>query len=190
MNYKTAKGWLSENERQFLFDIAKKSATIINVGIEYGASLHCLRQGNASANIVAIDLIGSEKLEGISDLGYTQLLTVESSNNAKTNKLDVKATVSQSSFLLLIKADSTKLELKNFSADSTFIDGGHDYRCVKNDIARYAPITKKYLMFHDYSNAEIHDGVKKALDEWQSPDFELYKQIDTIRAYKRILPAS
>lgn len=185
MNYKTAKGWLSENEREFLFNIAKKSATIINVGIEYGASLHCLRQGNPSANIVAIDLIGSEKLEGISDLGYTQLLTVESSNNAKTNKVDIKAAASQDKFLLLIKADSTKLELKNFSADSTFIDGGHDYVCVKNDIARYAPITKKYLMFHDYSNAEIHSGVKQALDEWQSKEFAFIEQVDTLRVYER-----
>lgn len=66
-NYLEAQGWLTKDERELLKELAAKvpeGGTIINVGVEYGASLHCLREGNPSARLIGIDIIGDEKLVG------------------------------------------------------------------------------------------------------------------------------
>lgn len=62
MNYQTAQGWLRPEEREFLFAMAKKATTILNIGIEYGASIVCLAEGNPSAQIVAVDIDLSKNL--------------------------------------------------------------------------------------------------------------------------------
>ena len=46
--------------------------------------------------------------------------------------------------------------------DVVLIDGGHDYNTVKSDIAMYASLAKKYLIFHDVRLP----GVKQAVDEY------------------------
>ena len=62
MNYKIARGYLSSNERQYLYELAKEAATIINVGIEYGASIFAFVEGSKQhTKIIAIDLIGNDK---------------------------------------------------------------------------------------------------------------------------------
>lgn len=176
VNYQEAKGWLSKDERQYLRNVAIGYATILNVGIEYGASLHCFNSNNKK--IVAIDLIGASKLNDIDAFKNVQLLDTE---KGYTFKLE-----SMQNGLTVITGDSNKIVLKGFLPDVTFIDGGHDYQCVKNDIKQFAGITQKYLLFHDYSDLPMHLGVKQALDEWKPTDFEFIAQVDTIRAYKRI----
>ena len=42
------------------------------------------------------------------------------------------------------------------------IDGGHDYETVKSDIAMYAGLATKYLIFHDV----MMPSVKQAVDEY------------------------
>ena len=176
MNYLEAKGWLSKDERQYLRNIAIGYATILNVGIEYGASLHCFNSSNKK--IVAIDLIGASKLNGIDAFSNVQLLDTQSGYTFKLEGMQ--------NGLAVITGDSNKITLQNFLPEVTFIDGGHDYQCVKNDIKQFAKITQTYLLFHDYSDLPMHLGVKQALDEWQSSDFEFVAQVDTIRAYKRL----
>jgi len=154
MSYKDARGWLTADEREVIFAAAQAGSVILNVGIEYGASIHCLRAGNPNCYIVAIDLIGDEKFEG------------------------------DRSGVQFIKGDSMQLVLEN-GVDVAFIDGGHDYETVKKDIAQFAPVTRKLLLFHDYSDQEMHAGVKQALDEWESSEWEKIDQVDTIAVYKR-----
>jgi len=179
MNYKTAKGWLTDSEREYLHKLAQESATIINVGIEYGASIHCFAEGNLHAKIVAIDLIGNEKFVG----------------NPKNSVAIIEEQACEIEELLMqndivfVKANSNTIDLA-LEADLIFIDGGHDYKCVQNDIAKFAPWATNYLLFHDYSNAKIHEGVKKALDEWHPQCFVKIAQVDTIAAYKRIKEGS
>lgn len=154
MSYKEAKGWLTPDEREALFAAASMGNVILNVGIEYGASLHCLKEGNPNCYIIAIDLIGDEKFEGNRDR------------------------------IQFIKGDSTKLVLDD-GVDVSFIDGGHDYEVVKQDIERFAPITRTLLLFHDYSDLPMHEGVKRALDEWETDEWEKIDQVDTISVYRR-----
>lgn len=176
VNYQEAKGWLSKNEREYLHNVAIDFDAILNVGVEYGASLHCFNSGNKK--IVAIDLIGAAKLNDINAFQNVQLLDTEKGYTVNLTGMQNDLTV--------ITGNSNKITLKGFLPDVTFIDGGHDYQCVKNDIKRFAKITQTYLLFHDYSDLPMHAGVKQALDEWQSSDFEFVAQVDTIRAYKRL----
>lgn len=153
--YAEARGWLTADEREALFAIASAGNVILNVGIEYGASLHCFKDGNPNCYIIAIDLIGDDKFEGNRDR------------------------------IQFIKGDSAKLKLDE-EVDVSFIDGGHFYEEVKKDIENFAPMTKKFLLFHDYSDQPMHAGVKKALDEWETDEWEKIDQVDTIAIYKRV----
>ena len=152
--YKTAKGWLTENEREALFAAAHFGNRILNVGIEYGASVHCFKEGNPDAQIVAIDLIGDEKFDG------------DRSN------------------VIFIKGDSTKFTSPD-KFDVIFVDGGHDYETVAKDIEIFSQLAETLLLFHDYSDLEMHAGVKKALDEWKTPEWKKIDQVDTISVYMK-----
>jgi hypothetical protein len=85
--YRTAKGWLTLDEREALFAAAGFGNVILNVGIEYGASIHCLKAGNPNAYIIAIDLIGDEKFEG--DRDRIQFIKGDSTLLVLENGVDV-----------------------------------------------------------------------------------------------------
>lgn len=70
MSYMDAKGYLSKYERIHLKVLAEDVSTdgvIVNIGVEYGASLHCLRAGAPEARLVGID-IDCSKLVGDVDV--------------------------------------------------------------------------------------------------------------------------
>ena len=176
MNYKSAHGYLSELEREYLYNIACKSDLIINIGIEYGASIHCFREGNPHANIIAIDLIGNDKFEG--DVGKSILIE---GDTVDFSILEVMP----DPILMFIKANSNTLNIE-LQSDLIFVDGCHWGQCLQNDINKYSKLAAQYLLFHDYSDAPPHKGVKRALDNWNCFDFEKIDQIDTIAVYGRI----
>ena len=67
MSYLTAKGWLTIPEREFLKEMAHRvplDGTILNIGVEFGASVHCLRAGNELCDLAAVDLVGARKFQG------------------------------------------------------------------------------------------------------------------------------
>ena len=107
MRYLKAQGWLTESERRFLYHMGlacPQDGIILNVGVEYGASVHCLRGGNRKAAIIAVDIIGDEKFVG---------------NNG----------VAQ-----FIKGDSGKIALSwPYDLDFAFIDGDHTTPGVLRD---------------------------------------------------------
>lgn len=173
MNYKKARGYLSEKEREYLFDIAKESRAIINVGVQYGASVHCFKEGNPNATIIAIDLDGNKDFEG--NLDYV-LIENDPITNATINEFE--------NYVIFVKGNSNTIEI-DVTADVIFIDGCHWGECLQNDIEKYSALATKYILFHDYSDAPPHKGVKQELDNWQSKDFVKIDQIDTIAVYKR-----
>ena len=165
-DYLTAKGWLTEAERETLKKYAELAQVetnrplIINIGVEYGASLHCLRAGSLLADIVGIDLDVS-KMEGFPRAE-------------------------------LIAGDSTDKEVAAQSGEAVdllFIDGGHTAGNVTADIKLWSPkvLPGGMMLFHDYSPLEMHNGVVKAVDSWYSKtkDWEFIEQVDTIRVYLR-----
>lgn len=62
-DYRTSKGCsLTLEEREFLREMAEqtpRSGCIVNIGVCYGASLHCLRAGAPEATLYGIDLNNS-----------------------------------------------------------------------------------------------------------------------------------
>ena len=69
----------------------------------------------------------------------------------------------------LIKGNSNKLlkDIKISNIDLIFIDGGHDYSTVKNDLNQSKKIISPNgtILCDDY-NLSYADGVKKAIDEF------------------------
>ena len=142
MNYKKARGYLSQDEREYLFGIAKEASTIINVGIEYGASIHCFVEGSEpNTKIIAIDLIGADKFEGELDCAYE----VESEYNIathyynETDLINVIFDTHNKKTVLFIKGNSNTIPIEQ-TADVIFIDGCHHGKCIQNDIDKYSQL--------------------------------------------------
>lgn len=188
MNYKKARGYLSPNERQFLFEMAQNSETIINVGVEYGASIFCFAEGsNSQTKIIAMDLVGAEKFDGIlnCETAYLDEYNIALQKNKESDLINETIDSALQKIVVFIKGDSNTIPIET-KADLIFIDGCHWGKCFQNDIDKYSALCTKYLLFHDYSDSPIHAGVKEQLDNWTPQDFKKIKQIDTIAVYERI----
>lgn len=153
IDYMNARGYIKPEERVMLYDAAREtvptiSGVIVNIGVEYGASMVCLRAGNASAWIVGID-IDMSKYEGPRD-----------------------------ERMLLIEAKSiSTYRFWRVGIDLLFVDGDHGYQGVIDDIlwARYVKPNKRAI-FQDCYDWDIDPpvphkicpGVNAAVSEWKS----------------------
>jgi hypothetical protein len=171
IDYRNAKGWLKDGERQLLFELASQlpgNAVILNIGVEYGASLACLRAGNPTALIYGVDL-------------------------------DISKAVSDYAGCLLIQEDSHHLVNEwRGSIDLIFVDGDHGEAGVLLDakFADFLPVggIVAYQDCYDYDNpAIVHlvcPGVNAAVDKWfavkQLEFEEILPSVDTTRIFKRV----
>lgn len=173
MDYKTAKGWLREEEREYLYLTAWSARVnvIVNIGVEYGASLACFAQRNQFAAIFGIDL--------------------------DISKCEVAARN-----ITLIQGDSGEVVQKypdegGWPIDLLFIDGDHSYEGVKRDLAWLDYLNKTGLViFHDCYDFDdptvIHQicpGVNKAVSEWylySRGSFIEYPSVGTMRIFQKV----
>lgn len=155
MSFMEAKGWLRPEERRALRNLATlvvpPDGLIVNIGVEYGASVHCLHDGNPDAVIVAMD-IDNSKYEGER---YEQVVFWTGDSGGVLQRI----------------------WRKNFYGkpiDLLFIDGDHTYEGVKRDLGwlRYVKLGG-YVLFHDcYDFSDpglVHrvvPGVNEAVSEW------------------------
>jgi len=156
MNFLTAKGWLREEERRALRNFAtlavpQNNGVIVNIGIEYGASVHCLHEGNPEAVIFALDLdIGKYEGEIYERVAFWQ----GDSGGQELHDRWVKEIA--------------------FPIDLLFIDGDHTYEGVKRDLWWTHWVKPNgYVLFHDCYDFEdpsiVHrvvPGVNEAVSEW------------------------
>lgn len=164
--WKTARGWLTDKERQLLFDIAAKIEkpfpSILNIGVEYGASLICFLQGKDDVSVFGIDI----------DVSKWEYLTPN---------------------VQLIQCDSdTAFTWWARYVDVLFIDGGHSYQQTLNDL-QYTRHLKKngILAIHDcYSwdtpgvPKEVCPEVNQAVNDWLAATnyhLEEHPYVDSIR---------
>ena len=144
-------------ERSLLYSMAEyvsetfDDPTIVNIGVSWGASVHCLHAGAPSARLVAIDI----DLETRPVQGLELLEGVE-----------------------FIKAESGPYGLGFVNeVYMIFFDGNHTYNGVKEDIHGWLPRIPLggIIAFHDYAPAkrdqERLKGVRQAVEDW-------YKQTD------------
>lgn len=181
MDYQTAKGWLREEEREYLYSVAlalRPAGLIVNIGVEYGASMVCFRQGAPHVTLVGIDLDMSKFEELYPDF------------NA-----------------ILLRGDSW-FHLRNISfimdhvwltreIDVLFVDGDHSHAGVIRD-SGYADHVKSggLVIFHDCFDYEdpsigahrVCPGVNRAVSDWfdkYKADWEELTSVGTMRIFKR-----
>lgn len=176
LDWQKAKGWLTMGERALLVALGAEAGEgiILNIGIEYGASLVCLRAANPAAKLYGIDLDISKMVE--------------------TPGLNVHR----------IQDDSTKrVKHLNLNPSAVFVDGGHDYATVVWDCG-YAQWVNPggYVAFHDCYSWDLHGaariphkltpGVNQAVSEWYlqyGSDWEEFEPVDSIRWFRKLAHA-
>jgi hypothetical protein len=171
INWMAAKGWLKDGERKLLFELASQlpgNAEILNIGVEYGASLACLRAGNPTASIYGIDLDCSKAVSAYD----CELVQFDSHEIVKfwNDPID----------LIFVDGDHGELGV---SLDAKFADflpeGG-------------------MILFQDCYDwdkpGEIHGvcpGVNAAVEKWSlrediKQEFEELPSVDTTRIFRRV----
>lgn len=143
---------MTKKEREILVDVASRAEKrfgkprIVNIGVEYGASLHCLRFGSPRADLYGIDLDCS-KLIGDP---RAFLITGNSSNFMIKERIPTPFHV-------------------------LFIDGDHSYSGVLSDGRLWTPDVEVggFVICHDYVNIQtmeiLRNGIKDvrpATDKW------------------------
>jgi cephalosporin hydroxylase len=177
IDWRNAKGWLLPEERELLYRLASEAspdARFLNVGTEYGASVACLRAGNPTAWIWAIDLDNSKMLNpDHPDQLY------QGDSGVMAQHWD---------------------EIHNPAINLAFIDGDHGYTGVLAD-AKFADfvVLGGYILFQDcYDHDErgvVHKlvpGVNWAVSEWfskHSKEFEELPYVGSTRVFKRVKDA-
>jgi len=148
-------GWMTFEEQLFLFETARRMESVIELGSWMGRSTHALLSG-CKGQVTAIDTFkGSEDPKDLTNSIAKQTDVFE----------EFKKNVGHFKNLRIIKRtgdDATKI-IDDRSADMIFIDAGHTYEEVRNDIRKWKSKAKLLLCGHDYSDA--WKGVRQAVDE-------------------------
>lgn len=181
MSYLDSKGWLTRDERQFLYETAGalggKGATLINVGVEYGASVHCMLEGSPQSTVIAIDVDCKKYVDG-----------------PKSDKLFLWETPS------ILAARNWTFGKSPF----IFIDGDHSLQGVMKDLEYFDLLLPNGIIaFHDVwawppePKGTIHkivpDVHTAVMVNWRRPgtwkNFSKYweeiPQIDSIQAFRK-----
>lgn len=172
MEYLTAQGWLMPEERELLYSLAAQlpsSSTIINIGVEYGASMACLMAGarDASVRVIGIDP-------------------------------DLSKYVGRPSILLLGRSQDFGLAWDQGPVQFVFVDGDHSYDGVADDIRAWTPhiVRDGWIAFHDCyawegDPKEIHHlvpEVDRAVGDWFATVQDTWHEepfVRSIRVFRR-----
>jgi cephalosporin hydroxylase len=175
--YLEARGWLSAAEREALVALAAEVAarfapapTLVNIGVEYGASLHCLRAGAPGAQLVGVDL-DCTRLVGHVDATRTHLIAGDSAAAGRAWRAWAQERLGAPAVHLV------------------FVDGGHTRDAVHADIVAWTPHLAPggLLAFHDYSDLPMHAGVVAAVDAWVARTRRWTERppVGTLRVFQR-----
>jgi cephalosporin hydroxylase len=173
---------LTKAEREFLKNAAAvvdrvfDNPVIVNIGVMWGASMHCLRAGSSKAKLIGVDIDYEKYKVKMSGMLNAKFVT----GNSQEGK-DV------------LLPDINMIHL-------LFIDGAHEYDAVLSDIQgwhRWVAVGG-YMIMHDYKPTQHNldqfphiAGVKKAMDEFmgryaQPGDWEELPSPDSIKTYRRV----
>jgi predicted O-methyltransferase YrrM len=147
--------------------------TYVEIGVHNGTSMsYVLRNAPRPLHCIGIDLFE----------GTIQRYKKDSLRLERTRK-SLEASNTAGSQVTLIQGNSTRPETVAAAkealgpaakADLVFIDGDHEYKGVKADIERYAPLVKPdgFLVFDDVE--PTYPGVVKATEELlKSPEWQI-----------------
>lgn len=157
----TITGWMAYKEQLFLYNTAKRMNSVIELGSWKGKSTHAICSSGCPS-VVAIDTwkgsafepeahaeaaSGSVYKEFVQNVGHFKNLIIRVG--------DINEAVEH---------------IEDHSVDMVFIDAGHTYEEVKNDIRKWKPKARILLCGHDYGYG--WPGVIQAVsEELGGPDF-------------------
>jgi len=175
---------LTKPERNFIFSRAVevegtlgKDITNVMIGVFWGASLWCMREGSPNSHLVGVDIDlrrtrtnPTDRIWHEDELYNTDLVEAESTSYGKIFQLPIALLV---------------------------IDGDHHYVQVYDDIRAWVPHVQKdgFVIFHDYTPTDLNmqqfpelEGVHRAVDEYfnGNTDWERVKGPDSIVAFRRL----
>ncbi len=166
VDFKTAMGWLTENERMLLFQQAQAvppGGVAVNIGVEYGASVHALAAGLAADTTLHIV-----------DLDMSKFIPPNAPGCAP----------SPTCRIIITEGSSHLLSHSAFGAiDLLFIDGDHSFDGVllDSDFGRHVK-TDGVIIFHDCIPCtgiavNMVPGVNLAVNHWLQDNDHLWQEL-------------
>jgi hypothetical protein len=174
-NYRNLEGWFNmENQYLELMESIPNNGIFIELGSYKGKSTSFIVteivNRNKNINFITIDTFKG-------DSGSTDKREIDAYKKVKiSNMYDefIKNTEHLKNFFKVIigKSDESSFLFEDDSIDAIFIDAGHSYESVLNDIKFWLPKMKNggIMSGHDYNSWE---GVKVAVNE-------IFKKIDKV----------
>jgi len=156
-------GWMSEAELQWLFKMASKMKSVVEIGSWAGRSTHAILSGCTKGLVTAVDTWDQESMEGYGNAATARMTFF--ANLRKFDNLNVRQMTS---------TEAVK-EFRDKSVDMVFLDHTHTHPVVKEDIEIWLPKTKKILCGHDFS--DNWPGVRQAVCEKFGTAFSLCESI-------------
>lgn len=166
-----------KGERLLIYRLAQEvfgrfgeDAVIVNIGVNMGATCHCLFAGAPQAHHVSVDINLGRPLDAAHMLTEVEFVQVDS---------NVYGTVFEGPVHLLL------------------VDGCHRYEVVNGDIQAWIPHipVDGVVVFHDYQPAQEDlerlgrqlAGVRQAVDEWQAREanWDEVGRADSVIAFRR-----
>ncbi len=182
--YKQIDGWVSPDEANGLFKIARKlgaHSTVVEIGSWQGKSTYCIAKGLKSGTLYAIDPFNAD---GGLDTVSTEIYVKQKSdkdllttflNNMKRLKVDKK--------IITKKGYSNDFASQFTQIDFLFIDGDHSIEGCKNDYNLYAHKVSKggFIAFHDYYEDRPDLGPTFVIQNLvTNGGFRFYAQFDSL----------
>lgn len=209
-DYRTAKGWLTINERELLARLAgevprdsfdSRPPCALNVGIEYAASLHCIRAGFLGW-IVAID-VDLSKVDGFSYQGQVigneeRIYWLQEDSASRAGRILHASDSSNLAWPVSQNAEGVTMGFWTGPIAFAFIDGDHSFPAVSADcrFADYIPI-EGVIAFHDcysldFGKPHVHPhspDCNLAVEAWYQEhqgEWEEQESVDSIRWFRRV----
>lgn len=164
---------ITRSEREFIklmaasIEVAFSAPVFVNIGVMYGATMHCLRAGSGKALLIGVD---------IKDERHVQ----------ERDHLCARFLQGDSGILGKRFTDAIHLLL---------VDGCHYYGTVKADIDGWGPriVRNGIIIFHDYDPTLANlarfpelMSVRVAVDEWHNKNWQPIDAPDSLACFERV----
>ena len=143
-------GWMSPIELQFLYQRSKRMDSVCEIGSWMGRSTHALLT-SCKGEVHSVDtFMGSENPL---DTGHRDVFDIFKANVGHFKNLHIHRK----------KSVEGAKDFEDNSMEMVFIDAGHQYHEVKEDIIAWRPKATKLLSGHDYNWHEVAQAVDEML---------------------------
>lgn len=186
MNYRVARGMLKAEEREALANLsslAGPSEAIVNIGVEYGASMVCLAEHYHGYMLIGIDIDLTKLEQSVKDGLDGKAMFVMGNSHEQS----------------VVTWLGRTLDVNGAKVAVLFVDGDHSYEGTLADAIDYSHLVRPdgYVAFHDcfdwdhperVSTNDFVEGVGRAVNDWYAGNNDLWEdvgKVGTMRIFRR-----